>query len=104
MLDQLPGIALTPCTRLAANIHEVVGFIISITHNFGLGVMQERQELAVETFFPFSGQLEVESPHATAENGPQVVHILTRGHPIRLLALLQLYLRAHSTYHRATAS
>ena len=84
MLDQLPRVSFPASARLGAKIHEVVGVIVAVTHNIVLGVVKEREELVVETSFAFRGELVPEAPHAGAEDGPEVVHVLSWGHPVRL--------------------
>lgn len=49
-----------------------------------LGVVEQRQKLAVETRFAFRGELVPEAPHAGAEDGPEIVHVLAGWHPIFL--------------------
>jgi len=53
MLDQLSGVAFTPCAGLAANVHQVVRVIVPGAHHIVLGVVQEGKELVVEANLAF---------------------------------------------------
>jgi hypothetical protein len=53
-------------------------------------VVQEREELLVETGLAFRGQLVPEAPHAGPEDGPEIVHVLARRHPVTLSTPLNL--------------
>lgn len=92
MLNQLPCITLSSCTRFAAKIHKVVRVIITRTHNIVLGVVQKREELVIETGLAFGGELVPEAPHARAEDRPEIVHVLSRRHPICFINILPLRL------------
>jgi hypothetical protein len=81
MLDQFPRIALATGTRLASKVNKVVRVIITVTHNIVFGVVQQGQELVVETCFAFRRELVPKAPHAGAEDGPEIVHVFTGWHP-----------------------
>jgi hypothetical protein len=81
MLDQFPRIALATSTRLASKVNKVIRVIVSVTHNIMFGMVQQGQELVVETGFAFTGELVPEAPHAGAEDGPEIVHVIAGWHP-----------------------
>lgn len=85
VLDQLLGIAFATSTRLASKVNEVIRVVVPITHNVVLGVVQEGQELVIETGFAFRGELVPEAPHAGAEDGPEIIHVFSRRHPISII-------------------
>jgi hypothetical protein len=82
MLDQLLGITLSTSTGLGTKVHEIVGFIIAFAKDIMLCVVQEGQKLVVETGLAFGGELVPESPHTAPEDGPEIIHVLSRWHPI----------------------
>jgi len=57
MFDQLFRISFTPRTRLATKINEVIGVVVSLSHDIVLSVVQERQELIVEASLAFTREL-----------------------------------------------
>lgn len=91
MLNQLLRIALAPRTRLATKVHEVVRIVVTITHHVVLGVMQEWQELVVKASLAFPRKLVPQSPHATAEDSPEIIHVLPRRHPVFFISSHCLY-------------
>ena len=104
MVNQLSRISFAPRARFAPNVHEIIRIIVAFFHDFGLGVMQERQELAVEAILTFFGQPEVEPPHATAEDRPPIIHVLSRRHPSPISAQFLYIIDLGKPYQRATAS
>jgi hypothetical protein len=53
MLNQLLCVALPTRTWFAAQVHEVVGVIVTLAEHFVLGVVEKREELVIESSFPF---------------------------------------------------
>ena len=86
MLDQLPRISLSTRRRLAAQVDEIVGIVVSLTHYVLLGVVQEREELLEEALLAFDRELVVESPEATAEYGPEAIDVCSGWEPVSCLA------------------
>ena len=82
MLDQLPRIPLSTRRRLAAQVNEVVGVVVSLAHHVLLGVVEEREELFEEALLAFGRELVVESPEAATENGPEAIDVCSGWKPI----------------------
>lgn len=84
MRNQLLRVSLASRTLLAAEVDEVIRIIVPLGHDMVLGVVEQRQELVVETLLAFLGELVPETPHARAKDGPEIIHVLSRRHPIKL--------------------
>jgi hypothetical protein len=105
MLDQLPRISLSARRRLAAQVDEIVGVVVSLAHHVVLGVVEDGEELFEETLLAFAGELVVESPEAAAEDGPEAVDVCSRWKPIFSQTWnWGMGVRIKGTYQRATAS
>ena len=81
--DQFLGVALPAAGGPGAEIDEVPALGVAVAHDLLLGRVQQGQELVEEALLPLGAELEVEPPHAAAEDGEPVVHVLPGRHPQR---------------------
>lgn len=82
-----------------------VGIVVSGSHYLGFGVVQQRQELVEEAVLAFGREEEVQAPHAAAEDGEVVVHVVAWRHPAQRLVHFHLLTPlVKTTYHKATHS
>lgn len=75
-LEKLASVATASGVRLGAQVHEIIGILLPITQDLGLGVVEQRHELAEVALPALGRQLQVEPPHARAEESQPVVRML----------------------------
>lgn len=84
VLNELASMALSTATRPSANVYQVPGLEFSIAERGMHRVVEKGDELAKEATLAFSRQAEVQAPHARAEYGEIVIHVLAWWHPIEM--------------------
>lgn len=81
ILNRFPCIPFSATGRLRADVDEVPGVLVAGAHYGGLGVVEEGQEFVEEAAAAEGGELVGEAPHAGAQEGEVIVHVLGGGHP-----------------------
>lgn len=75
MRNQLPRISFAPGTRFGSEVDEIVRIGISFPHHLMLSSMKQREELREEPSSSLGGELVVQSPQPTTEEGQPIVHV-----------------------------
>jgi hypothetical protein len=64
-----------------AQVHEVPGLVVAVAEHLGLGVVQQRHDLAEQPLLALGRQLEVEPPRAAAQLRPPAVEVFAGWDP-----------------------
>lgn len=80
--DEFSSIPFASCGFLSADVHEVPGLVVAVSHDAGLGMVQQGQELVEEALLTFGGELVLQAPHSRPEDGEEVVHVVAGRHPV----------------------
>jgi hypothetical protein len=82
VIDELSSVAFAASSGTGPNVNQVPGILVAGAEHADFGVVEEGQKFGEETFLAFGAELIVQAPHAAAADCQDVVHVISRWHPV----------------------
>ena len=87
-LNQLLSIPMTTGVWLSSDVDKIPRIVVILPEDPVLRLMESGKEFGEEAGLAFLGQFPAEEEEPTADHCPDIVHVLTWGHPSRHMLVI----------------